>query len=135
MVPLENVNNSAAVGNYVSLKVPFAAKLLLQQELVHARGLPVDAVVSAHYRSRLRLRNGGAKGREVSIKLVVFAYLHIGGVTRRLRAAVHGKMLGRRNHAVIFRIVSLHSRNKRDAHLRSEEWIFAVGFLAASPAW
>src|SRR5437870_294709 len=134
MVALENVDNSTAVGNDVSLKVPFAAKLLLQQELVHARGLPVDAVVGAHYRSRLRFRNGGAERREVSVKLVVFTDLHIGGVTGGFWAAVHSKMLGRRNHAVIFRIVSLHSRNKCHAHLCCEEWIFAVGFLAASPA-
>src|SRR5438876_2517652 len=133
MVPLENVNNSAAVGNYVSLKVPFAAKLLLQQELVHARGLPVDSVVGAHYRSRLRVDEGGAERRKISIKLVVFADLYIGGVAGGFRAAVNSKMLGRRNHAVIFRIVSLHSRNKRHAHLCCEEWIFAVGFLAASP--
>src|SRR6266700_7148583 len=133
MVALENVNNSSAVGNHVSLKVPFATKLLLQQELVHARGLPIDAVVGAHYRSRLRLCNGGAERRKIRIKLVVFADLHIGGVAGGLRAAVHSEMLGRRNHAVIFRIVSLHSRNKRHAHLCCEEWIFAVGFLAASP--
>src|SRR5947207_5737325 len=116
MVTLENVNNSTAVGNHVSLKVPFAAKLLLQQELVHARGLPVDAVVGAHYRSRLRLRNGGAEGREIGVKLVVFADLHIGGVAGGLRATVHGKMLGRRNHAVIFLIVSVSFLYKRHTH-------------------
>src|SRR5438552_17558075 len=107
MVPLENVNNSAAVGNYVSLKVPFAAKLLLQQELVHARGLPVDAVVGAHYRSRLCLSNGGAECRKIGVKLVVFADLHIGGVAGGVRAAVHSGKLGSGKHGVI---VAMRSR-------------------------
>src|SRR5437667_11742869 len=123
MVPLENVNNSAAVGNDVSPKVPFAAKLLLQQELVHARGLPVDSVVGAHYRSRLRVDEGGAERRKISIKLVVFADLYIGGVAGGFRAAVHSKIPGRRNYAGIFRIVFLPSLNQRHAHLFREELI------------
>src|ERR1035437_3606617 len=36
--------------------------------------------------------------------------------------------------AQVIEVVALHAGNKRHAHLAGEEWVFAVGFLAASPA-
>ena len=63
------------------------------------------------------------------------AYVHVGKVARRLWSAVHGEVLGSRDDAVITGIVALHSRDKRDRHARAEEGIFAVGFLATTPAW
>src|SRR5579863_5005070 len=37
-------------------------------------------------------------------------------------------------HSIIFRVIPLHSGDEGDAHAGGEEGIFAVGFLAASPA-
>src|SRR4051812_24493727 len=58
----------------------------------------------------------------------------VGGMPRRLRTAVHGEMLGSRNHAIVLRIITLHSRHKGHAHSRREKRIFSVSFLPASPA-
>ena len=51
------------------------------------------------------------------------------------RPAVHGIMFGRGDHAVILRIVALQSGDECHAHAAGQEGIFAVGFLAAAPAW
>src|SRR5579863_2708647 len=53
---------------------------------------------------------------------------------RRFRPAVHGVMLRCSDHSKIFRIFSLHSGNESNSHPSCKKWIFAVGFLAASPA-
>src|SRR3954452_16517714 len=55
-------------------------------------------------------------------------------MARRLRAAMHGKMLGRRDRPIIASIVALQPADKGDCHAAAEEWIFAVCLLAAPPA-
>src|SRR5579863_4792411 len=55
-------------------------------------------------------------------------------MSRRLRSAVYGIMLGRGDHAKILRIVSLKTGYKSDSHAAGEEGIFAISFLPASPA-
>ena len=52
----------------------------------------------------------------------------------RLRAAVHGIVLGSGDDAEILRIVALHACNIGHAHARGQKRVFAVGFLTSSPA-
>ena len=52
----------------------------------------------------------------------------------RFGPAVHGKMLGRRDDAIVFRVVTLHACDKCHAHARRQEGILSKGFLPASPA-
>ena len=43
-------------------------------------------------------------------------------------------MFGRRDSAIIFRIIALHAGHKGNTHLPRQERVFAVGLLAATPA-
>ena len=65
---------------------------------------------------------------------IVPAHIDIGEVTRGLRSAVHGEVLGRGDGLVVVRIVALHSRHKRNSHAAAQERILAIGLLASSPA-
>src|ERR1700722_1686571 len=59
---------------------------------------------------------------------------YVDGVPRRLWPTVHSEMLRSRNHAIVFRIVSLQTGDKRHAHASGEKRILAVCFLTAPPA-
>ena len=61
-------------------------------------------------------------------------YIDIEAVAQGLGAAVDGVVLGSGDNAEVFRIVALHSGHEGDAHAGSQKRIFAVRFLAASPA-
>src|SRR5690242_18968986 len=58
---------------------------------------------------------------------------HVGGMARRLRPAVDGVVLGRRNGPVVFRIIALHTGDIGHAEARTKERILAVSFLSPSP--
>ena len=58
----------------------------------------------------------------------------VSSVACGLGAAVDGVVLGRGDRAIVLRIIALHAGHKGNAHARSEERIFAVGFLSAAPA-
>ena len=129
-----NIAHRAAIRNHVAFEIPLTAQLIFKQKLAGASRLPVEAVVGAHHTAGLGLSHRGAKCREISVKLIVLADLDVGGVARGLRSRVHGVVLGRRDHAIVTRIVALHAGDKRHTHARREEWIFAVRLLAAPPA-
>ena len=116
MVTGENIRDCAAVGDDISLETPLAAKLILKQELVGASRLTVDRVIGAHHRSGLAFHDGGAETRLISVEFIVPAHIHIRKVPCRFRAAVHIKVLGCGDHAVVLRIFALHAGNESDAH-------------------
>ncbi len=51
-----------------------------------------------------------------------------------LGAAVDGEVLGRGDQLQVARVVALQALDERDAHAGGQVWVFAVGFLAATPA-
>ena len=104
-----------AIGDDVSPETPFCAQLVLQQELICTRRLTIDGVVSAHDGSGFAFRDSRAKCRLIRVELIVFAYIHVCKMTRRLRTAVHVKVLRRGDYAVIFWVVPLHAGNKSDS--------------------
>ena len=134
MMVAEDVDDRVAVGDDVALKLPFVSQLVLQQELIYARRLSVDAVISAHHRSGLGFGHGCAKCRQICVQLIMFADHHIRVVARAFWPAVDRVMFRRRNDAIVFRIVALHARNERHSHSGRQERVFPVGFLSASPA-
>src|ERR1019366_5408082 len=132
MIP-KNVDDCLAIRNYIALKAPLAAQLILQQEVVYTGRLPVDAVIGAHHRTGFPLRHRRPERRQVSIQFVMLADFHVSHVAGRLGAAVYRVVLGSRNDTIIFWIVALHARDKRHAHARRQKWVFAIGFLTPSP--
>ena len=134
MVSAEDVDHRIAVGYYIAVELPRPAQLVLKQKIVGAGRLAVDPVVSAHHRSRLALGDGGAERGKIGVFHVVLGNLDVDAVTRRLRAAVHGEMFRSRDHPVILRVVTLQSGDESHSHAAGKVRIFAVGFLAASPA-
>ena len=101
--------------------------------LAHA-GSPLIALYAHITEPALPSTIGGAECGLVGVHLVVLAHVHIGKVPGRLRAAVHGIVLGCCDRAVVLRIVALHSGDVGNAHAAGEERIFAVGLLSAAPA-
>ena len=134
VMALEDVDDRSAIGDHVALESPLASQLVLQKEFIGAGGLAVDAVIGAHHRAGFGLDDRGAEGRQIGVHLIVLAYGNVGGVARRFRAAVYGKVLGRGDGAVIARVVTLQSGNKSHPQARGKKGVFAIGFLAASPA-
>ena len=133
-VTLKDIVDSAAVRDDVSLELPRAAKRVLQQKLVSAGRLAVDAVVCAHHRPGVALHNRRAKCRRVCVFLVMLADVNVSEVARWLRPAVYGKVFGSGDHAIIMRIVALHAGDESNGHTTTEERIFPIGLLAATPA-
>ncbi len=133
VVAVVDVHHRAAVRYHVAFESPFAAKLVLQQKLVGAGWLAVDAVVSAHHGVGLGLGHCGAKGGQIGIHFVVLAHSHVGHVPCGFRPAVYGKVLGGRDDAVVVRIVALHAGDEGNAHPRGQERVFAISLLAAAP--
>src|ERR1039458_9739814 len=129
-----NVDDCAAVRNHVTLKAPLAAKLIHKQKVVGAGGLAVDVVVSAHDGAGFAFGNGSTKGRQVRIEFVVFADAHVRRVASRFRSTMYREMFGRRNGAIVFRIIALHAGDKGNPHGPCQERVFAVSLLAAAPA-
>src|SRR5215472_6024358 len=60
---------------------------------------------------------------------------HIFSMAQRFWAAVNGKMLRSGNDLQVFRIVALQAGDESNTDATGEKGVFAVGFLAASPAW
>ena len=73
----EDVDHGVAIGDHVALEVPLAAQLVLQQKLVCAGGLPIDAVVGAHHGAGLALGYRRAECRQVGVQFVMLAHLHV----------------------------------------------------------
>jgi len=65
----------------------------------------------------------------------MLAHVDIGKVAGRLRAAVHGKVLGGGNRQIIFGVVALQARHISHTHATREEGILAIGLLPTTPAW
>src|SRR5215472_1146022 len=78
--------------------------------------------------------NRRAKRRKVGVLLIVLADVNVRKMACRLRAAVDGEMLRRRDDAIVMRMITLHTSNKSHGHARAQEWILAVGLLSAPPA-
>ena len=94
MMITKNIDDRIAVRNYIALKVPLAAQLILKQELVYAGRLAVNAVVSTHHRRGLAFGYRRAKRGQIRINLIMFANGDVRLVARRFRTAVHGIVFG-----------------------------------------
>ena len=78
--------------------------------------------------------DGGAEGGRVGVIEIVEGDGNVEAVAKRFGAAVDGVVLGSGDDFEIFRIVALEAGDEGYAEAGGEEGIFAVGFLAASPA-
>ncbi len=134
MVALVDVSDSSAVGDDVAFEAPIFAKMLNEQGGIGAGGLAVQAVVRAHDGFGFAFENRRTKRRQIGFFHVVARGVNIHRMTRGFRAAVNGEVLRRGDRFEIVRIVALQTSDKRHAETRREIRVFAVGFLAASPA-
>ena len=135
MVVGVDVTDRVAVGHHVPVKRPRVAQNVLEQVIARTSRLPVHPVVSTHHGASAAVDDGGAEGGKIGVLQVVHGDVHIGMMTGRFRTAVHGKVLGSRDHVRECRIIALHALDKSHSELRCEVWIFAIGFLAPAPAW
>ncbi len=135
VVARPDVHHGAAVRHDEAVESPRPAELVPKKKAVCAGRFAVDAVVGAHCGGGMALDDGGTESRQVGVFLIVLGDVHVESVTQRLGSAVDGEVLGRGDDTEILRVVALESGDEGNAHVRSEERIFAVGFLAASPAW
>jgi hypothetical protein len=77
---------------------------------------------------------GGAEGGQVRFFQVASRGVDVEAVAHAFRAGVHGKVLAGSHGAQMLQVLALHSVDKGYAQSGGQEWVFAVGFLAAAPA-
>src|SRR5690606_20387671 len=104
-----DVGDRVAVGDHVALEAPGAAQVVLEQQVVGAGRLAVDAVVGAHHRTGAAFHDRGAERRQVGVLQVVAGDVDIGRVAGRLGTAVHRVVLGRGDDVVPARVLALHA--------------------------
>jgi hypothetical protein len=107
MMIAEDIDDGVAFGDDIALEPPLAP-LGPAAGIFGTGRLPIDAVIGAHDGAGLTLGYRRSEGRQVGLQLVMLAHIHVHEVPRRLRFAVHRKMLRRRDDAIALRIVSLH---------------------------
>ena len=134
MVIEVDIRYRIAIRDDIAPEAPGLAQMGLEQLVARAGRLPVHAVVSAHDRAGLRIDDRGAEGGQVGILHVVARDIDIGVVPGGFRAAVHGKVLGRRDDVGTLRVRPLKPPDEGRTDLRGQEWVFTIGFLPAAPA-
>ncbi len=83
----------------------------------------------------MALDDGGAERRQIGVFQIVRRNENIGDVPRRLRSAVDGKMLRRRNHIGHVGVRPLHAGDKGHRHPPGQVRVLAIGFLTPAPTW
>src|SRR5271165_4694785 len=129
-----DVDDRLAIRDDISLKMPSSPQLVLQKKLVGTGGLPIDAVVGTHDRAGFPLDYGRAECRQIRVQLIMLAHFDVNRVAGWLGPAVYGVMLGRRNDAIVIRVVTLHTGDKCNPHARRQEGILSKRFLSTAPA-
>src|ERR1700722_11386800 len=104
---LIDVANSAAIGNNVSGEVPFLAQDSVQQAVIRAGRIAIDAVISAHNGSRTAFANGSFELGQISIAQVVLVHHHVYRVASGFGPAVNGIVLGGGDGLKILGVVAL----------------------------
>ena len=130
-----DVGDGGAVADDVAGEGPGEAQVVVQEHGVGAGGRAVDGVVGAHHGLRVSFGDGGAEGGEVGVFEVVRGDVDVGLMARGFRAGVHGEVLRRGDDAEVVGVCALHAGDEGDGHATGEEGVFAVGLLAAAPAW
>ena len=112
---------------------PGVAKKIVEK-MIGAGGFAADRVVRAHHGSSVGFDDGGAEGRSVSLVEIVRGDGSVEVMALRLGAAVHGIVFGGGDGLEILGVDRPGAPLRTHAEAAGEEGIFAVGFLAASPA-
>src|SRR5215469_17213580 len=108
--------------------------MVFQKHLVGAGGYAVDGVVGAHDRLHVRVNDGGAEGGKVGLFEIARADINIEAVAQGFGPAVDGVVLAGGDSFGMLGIGTLYTRDECVAHSGGEEWVLAVGLLAAAPA-
>src|SRR4051812_13686571 len=106
----------------------------LEQIVIGASGLSINSVVGAHDGLGFAVDNRHAEGGKISVFQIVLGDIDVGVMAREFGSAMYGIMLGRGDRLEVLGVVALKSGHEGKAETRGEIRIFAVSFLAASPA-
>ena len=134
MMAAMNIGKRPAVGNNMPGKSPLAAQNILQEQFAGAAWLIQRAVIGAHHSLNLGLRDQLLESRQVGGIQIAAADLRVEAVTKFLRPAVNGIMLGAGSSFQVLWVIALQAAHKRSAHFAGQERVFTPGFLAAPPA-
>ncbi len=128
--------HSPAVAHHHAVEFPLVAQNLLKQTCIAATGLAVQTLVGAHHLCHMAVLHQRFKSRKVRFpEIAQRQRIDVHAVSAPLRPAVNSKMLGAGQQLFILLVPrSLQSAHDCQAHARSQIRVFAVSFLAASPA-
>src|SRR5258708_7698651 len=129
----EDIIEGAAVGDDMPLKMPFLAKDVVKQRGAGAAGFTVDAIIRTHDGFHPGI-DQSFKGIEIGFPQVLFVDNGVEGVAIGFGSAVNGKMFGAGRGFEIARIIALDPFYKGRSRGCRQEWVFAIGLLAAAPA-
>eukprot|EP00158_Paraphelidium_tribonemae_P010375 Partr_v1_DN5092_c0_g1_i1_m31391 len=138
VVRVVHVADGVAVAGDVAVEVPLLHRHLRQDEVVGARRDAVDGVIRAHQRRGAALRDGGAKGRQQRVRLVLRRDDGVEAVALRavpVLQRVRGVVLGARGHLDVARVVALlQAADQVDCVLGRQVDVLAGRLLRAAPA-
>ena len=132
---LPEVADGSAVADHQSLEAPLIAQYLLQQTIGAAAGVAVETLIGTHHLLDAPLLHQRLEGWQIGFpKVAGRKVFDVHRVAQLLRAAVYGKVLGTSQELVVPTPSPLKAADYAESHLTVHEGIFAVAFLATSPA-
>ena len=128
------VVHCATVGSYIALEVPLIAKDVHHKRVVAAAWLSVEAIIGTHHAVNACFYDKFVESRQISVPKVESRWPRIKDVTAIFGATMHGKVLGTCHRFQVIWVVAFETAHYSRTHLGGKIWVFAVGFLTASPA-
>ena len=130
----EDIIDSPAVRYHITFESPLFSKDCAEQFRRPTASITHKPVIGTHHRKRAAFSDACLERRQIRIVQIMIIYDCIERMSIRLGAAVDGIMFRCGDDLKIFWIISLQPFHKRNTHSRRQVRIFAVRFLAASPA-
>ena len=132
MVSVELIDGEV-VRHHRAVESPLTAEHVGQQPAIAGAHDAVDLLVRVHHRRQAALAHGHLERAEVDIAQLAFGQVRRRPVHPAFGRAVADEVLGGGDHPVD-EVVALQAPDERQAHLRHEVRVFAVGLLEPAPA-
>ena len=130
------ITYSSAVAYHKVFESPLITEYLLQKTIRATAWIIVKALICTHHLTYITLCYKVFEGWHICLPEIT--YRHIGkicAVTRVLRTAMYGIVLGTRPEFTIFRILwSLKTTNDGIAHNRCQIGVLAISLLSSTPS-
>ena len=133
LTTVEEVIDGVAVGEHDTVVTPLVAQDINQQTVARTTGLTLETLIGTHHLTHITLLDQSLESRQIGLPEVTVRGLHIHRVTQRLRAAVHGIVLGTGVGLEILVVVTLHAQNSLHTKHGIQIGVLTAGLLTSTP--